>query len=269
MTSINLSAHTQRTLNLGNAAGARANSSATNIASGERTKVAVNVSDELTAKSTRSSLSAASIGASNALGFLGTAQGYLTQVSAILDAMKSLTTTGNSGVASATWRANAVTQFTSLVAQLTSIDTNASFNGATLFGGAAVIAQVGAFSTETFTTSSMAHVDAATLTIVVDATHALDTQPHAAALGALVDAAIATISTQSANVAIDVDALNQRLAVNSAYDESLGTQISDLTEADPSLEMANYTQHNVLEQAAQAMLAQDFHNQRNILTIMR
>lgn len=269
MPSINLSVHTQHTLNLGKQAEARANNASANLASGNKSVVAVNVSDELTATSTRSSLKAASTGASNVVAFLGTAQGYLAQVSSVLDAMKNITTTGNSGVASAAWRTNAATQFTSLIAQLDSINTNATFKGQDIFSGNAMIAQVGADSGETYTTSAMAQVDATTLRIVVGGGADLTNQTNSAALGTLVDAAIAAIGAQAANIAIDIDALNQRLAVNTAYDESLGAQISDLTEADPATEMADYTKNNVLQQAAQAMLAKDSQTQQNILFLMR
>lgn len=155
----------------------------------------------------------------------------------------------------------------SLKTQLDTINAGASFKGIIVFGGGTdgvVSAQVGAASTEMYSTSALGNVDSSTLAI----NGTIDTQGNSATLSAEIDAAIATVSTLAANVAIDIDSLNQQLAVNGTYDEALGAQISDLTEADPSTEMAAYTKNNVLQQAAQAMLSKDLQNQQSILGLL-
>jgi flagellin len=143
----------------------------------------------------------------------------------------------------------------------------ADFNGLTVLTGANNSAnfQVGSDKGQTM---SIAINDMSSSALSVDS---LDytTQSGAAAAIATVDSAIVTVSTQRANLGAYQNRLEHSINNLSASNENLTASESRIRDVDMAKEMMESTKLGILQQAAQAMLAQANQQPQGVLQLLR
>lgn len=197
------------------------------------------------------SMQQASRNAQDGISLIQTAEGALNEVSDMLVRIKELYTQKANGTYSATDGTNITSEITALQTEITNITTNTKFNGVSLLDGTLdVDIQIGDTSTDT--------LNIALAAITVTST-SLD----------LTTTAIDNVSTARSSLG----ALQNRLehAVNNINNnaENLTAAESRIRDTDMAKEMMNFQKNNILQQAAQAMLAQANQQPQGVLQLLR
>lgn len=195
------------------------------------------VSMKLSAAATRQGAINTNLG--NAVSFLQTQDAAAKVAGKVLERMGELATLYGDVTKSTSDKANYNTEFTALVAELTSIQ-NETFNGISLFNGAAlsvVVADSG--ETVSMTAKTLSTVNGQVITN-----------------GANIRTAIEAVATIRANNGAEQSRLGfaaELVTVNKANLESANSRIIDVDVASESTQLARW---NVLVQAGTSMLAQ-------------
>ncbi|MGJ3648426.1 flagellin [Sphingomonas sp. GlSt437] len=202
--------------------------------------------------------------ANDGIALAQTADGYLGEVTNILQRIRELAVQSASGTYQNSDRTNLNTEVTQLTQQLTTLN-GSKFNGVALFGTTdqTVKIQTGSGSTDT-----------TTLTITgFDLTSAIvsDISTAAGATTALgnVDTALTAVNTTRASLGAGQSRLSS--VVN-----SLTSAVANLTDArsriedvDFSTETSQLAKEQILSQASQALVAQANQSQQNVLQLLR
>ena len=202
-------------------------------------------------------LEQASINAQQGTAVLQTADGALSQISDILQRMKSLTAQSQSGSVDDAGRANIDAEYQQLLEEVGDIATSTNFNGSPLLDGA------GDYSTGVSFLLGTSSADVLTVTIggvtatdlAIDGTD-VTTAALAATAMAAIDTAIDTISTSRANVGASLSRFEYRAGVIDTSLENLQAAKSAISDVDLAAEQTNYTTMSTLTQAAIAALGQ-------------
>jgi flagellin len=192
-----------------------------------------------------------------------TAEGALTEVHAMLQRMNDLAVQYASGVQNADSQQALADEFTALQTEIAQVVTNTTFNGVTLFADTALEFQVGYTSGDLITVSATALAD---FTAATDAT-ALDIT--AATASDDVRAAIATISTQRAELGAVQNVFEHRINSLGVAIENLSASESRIRDTDMAQEMVAFTRAQILSQAGTAMLAQANQAPQGVLQLLR
>lgn len=202
-------------------------------------------------------LEQASINAQQGTAVLQTADGALSQISDILQRMKSLTAQSQTGSVDDAGRANIDAEYQQLLEEVGDIATSTNFNGSTLLDGA------GDYSTGVSFLLGTSSADVLTVTIggvtaedlAIDGTDVTTAENAATAMDAI-DTAINTISTSRANVGASLSRFEYRASVIDTSLENLEAAKSAISDVDLAAEQTNYTTMSTLTQAAIAALGQ-------------
>lgn len=202
-------------------------------------------------------LDQAAINAQQGTAVLQTADGSLSQISDILQRMKSLTAQAQSGSVDDAGRANIDAEYQQLIEEIDAITASTTFNGSSLLDGTGDFATgvsflLGTSSTDTLTIT----IGGVTATnLLVDTTDVTSSANAATAMDA-VDAALNTISTARANVGASLSRFEYRASVIDTSLENLSAAKSAISDVDLAAEQTNYTNLSTLTQAAIAALGQ-------------
>lgn len=215
-------------------------------------------------------LEQAAINAQQGTAVLQTADGALSQISDILQRMKSLTAQSQSGSVDDDGRANIDAEYQQLVDEIGSITSSTKFNGSSLLDGE------GEFSTGVSFLLGTSSTDTLTITIAgvtaedleVDSTN-VKTQTDAATAMEAVDTAINTISTARANVGASLSRFEYRASVIDTSLENLEAAKSAISDVDLAAEQTNYTNLSTLTQAAIAALGQANNMSSSLLKLLQ
>jgi flagellin len=188
---------------------------------------------------------------------LQTADGALSQISDILQRMKSLTAQSQTGSVDDDGRANIDAEYQQLLEEVGDIATSTNFNGSPLLDGA------GDYSTGVSFLLGTSSADVLTVTIggvtatdlAIDGTDVTTAATAATAMEAI-DTAINTISTSRANVGASLSRFEYRAGVIDTSLENLEAAKSAISDVDLAAEQTNYTTLSTLTQAAIAALGQ-------------
>ncbi len=198
-----------------------------------------------------------------------TAEGNMNEIHSILQRMGELATKAANDV-NATEDRNAIAdEMTQLRNEIDSISSKAAFNGTKLLTGdfKSKFLQVGANSGENM------EITIKTMNTTALSLTAADVcvSTHATASGAMskISAAIKTVSAARSELGAKQNRLNYTINNLENYSENLTSAESQIRDTDMATEMTNYTKNNILQQAAQSMLAQANQSTQGVLSLLQ
>jgi flagellin len=224
-------------------------------------------------------MTAAIRNANDGISLAQTAEGAMGEVTNILQRMRELAVQGANGTQSADEKASMQVEVSQLVAQITDIATNVTFNGTNLFGGGSagttIKLQTGAQASQTVDvkiaglavanlgngTNNLSQIDftATPSGTSVDASGSL----------AVIDAALKTVNQSRAGLGASQSRLESTVSNLSTTITNLTEARSRIEDADFSAETTSLAKSQILSQASTAMLAQANQSQQTVLSLIR
>lgn len=211
-------------------------------------------------------LEQASRNSMDGISLIQTAEGALSETHSILQRMRELAVQASNGIYVSADRTAISSELTSLKGEITRIANQTEFNTKKLLATAASYKfQVGANSGQNISltiskmTASALAVNAVTVGTVSTANAAITS----------IDAAITTVSTQRSGLGAVQNRLEHTINNLNTGAENLQAAESRIRDTDMAKEMMNFTKSNILNQAAQAMLAQANQQPQGVLQLLR
>ncbi len=208
-----------------------------------------------------------------------TAEGNLNEIHSILQRMGELATKGANEVNASDDRKAIADEIKQLVCEIDNISKKAQFNGKYLLNGtvSGIELQVGANSDETMTIS-LTTINSTILgvntykTVTSGSGLAADGATGTTVYHTLMDTVTSAVKTVS-DTRSQLGAIQNRLdyTINNLenYSENLTSSESNIRDTDMATEMVNYSKNNILQQAAQSMLAQANQSNQNVLSLLQ
>jgi flagellin len=218
-------------------------------------------------------LSQASSNAQDGVSLLQTAEGGLNETQTILQRMNELATEAANDT-NVTLDRNAITsELTSLTNEIDHIAQSTNFNGVNLLSSSTtLILQVGATShsyDQLAINLTNVIANSSTLGISIGNTLCVDNATDASNAMSVIQSAIDIVSTARSSIGALQNRLNYSMDNLSTMNQNLTTANSNITDVDMAKEMMNYSKENVLQQAAQSMLAQANQNPQQVLKLLQ
>ena len=221
-------------------------------------------------------LDQAEANANDAIGLIQTAEGALTETHAMLERMTTLATqaangtyatSGDSGVTkSMTARNNIQAEINELAEEITRIATSTDYNGINILtkDGTTKTFQIGPTSGETLKLSS-ANMKASALKVT-----GLKMSTVAGANSAItkIKDAVETVSQYRAKLGAKQNRLEHTINNLKVANENTTAAESRIRDTDMAKEISAYTKNNILNQAAQSMLAQANQSPQGVLSLL-
>lgn len=208
-----------------------------------------------------------------------TAEGNMNEIHSILQRMGELATKAANEVNATDDRKAIADEVKQLVCEIDNIKTKAQFNGKYLLDGtkSSIELQVGANSNETMTIS-LNEISSKTLNLadfktvtsysgLADGTATGTTKAHD--LMDKVTAAVKTVSARRSQLGAIQNRLDYTINNLENYSENLTSSESNIRDTDMATEMVNYSKNNILQQAAQSMLAQANQSNQGVLSLLQ
>ena len=219
--------------------------------------------------------------AEDGVSLIQTAEGNMSEIHSILQRMGELATKAANDVNASVDRKAIQDEIGELAKEIDSISTKAAFNGTKLLNGSFSDKQlqVGAVAGEnmSITIDAMsakklfgaAGSEVATNTSTTK--KALNMYSHASASSAmsLITSAIKTVSAARSLLGAKQNRLEYTIDNLENYSENLTSAESQIRDTDMATEMTNYTKNNILQQAAQSMLAQANQSTQGVLSLLQ
>ena len=199
-----------------------------------------------------------------------TAEGNMNEIHSILQRMGELATKAANDVNASEDRTSIADEIEQLQEEIDSISSKAQFNGTYLLNGdmtAGKYLQVGANSGENMQitisemTSTTLGVDSGSISV---ASHA-----DASAAMSAITAAVKTVSAARSKLGAIQNRLDYTINNLENYSENLTASESNIRDTDMATEMVNYSKNNILQQAAQSMLAQANQSNQSVLSLLQ
>ena len=211
-------------------------------------------------------LNQATANAQDAVGLIQTAEGALTETHSMLQRMVTLATQSANGTYNSTARESIQKEVTALDAEIKRIAEKTDYNGINpLKAAASGIMQVGPTSSEVLTISYMA-MDSTALSI-----NSLKVNTVSLANSAItkINKAINTVSGYRADLGAAQNRLEHTINNLKVTSENMTAAESRIRDTDMAKEIAAFTKNNILNQAAQSMLAQANQTPQGVLQLLR
>jgi flagellin len=214
-------------------------------------------------------LNMASRNAQDAISMIQTAEGALNETHAILQRMRELAVQAANDTNVTADRTAISDELGTLVAEINRISDSTTFNEKKLLNGdlatTAANFQIGADSGVSMAlTIAQMGATALAITALAVSTHALAT----AAIGTI-DAAIKTVSSERSKLGANQNRLEHTIKNLDNASENIQASESRIRDVDIAKEMMEFTKNNILQQAAQAMLAQANQAPQGVLQLLR
>jgi flagellin len=205
--------------------------------------------------------------ASNGIGMLQTADGALSQVTALLDRATTLATEAANGGLTSAQSTAADTEYQSILSEITQIGSTTSFNGTAVFSAApeAVFTSDGTTGGTATTSTTTGVLSAAALGLTGDLISPADAGASLTAITAAIGAVAATRGTIGAAVnqlAADVNVQNTEVT-------NLTSAQNGIQNADIGKTVSSMTQYNVLQQTGMASLSQSTQAMQALLKLLQ
>ena len=219
-------------------------------------------------------LDQASRNAQDGISLIQTAEGALNETTNILQRMRELSVQAANDTNAESDRSAIKTELMALHEEISRIADTTKFNGKDLMNSAAsntsIRIQVGANSGEIITIA-LNNMKASQLGIKKSAVSAVGTGgvAQANALTTAIDTALVSVSTQRAKFGALQNRLEHTIKNVDNTSENLQAAESRIRDVDMAKEMMNYSKNNILNQAAQSMLAQANQQPQNVLQLLR
>ena len=209
-----------------------------------------------------------------------TAEGNLNEIHAILQRMGELATKGANEVNATDDRKAIADELKQLTCEIDSIAAKAQFNGKYLLGSSAksIKLQVGANSGEQ-TTIALSKIDSSVLKLSSLKNSVSAGQNYASGASAgttkysglmtTVTAAVKTVSDKRSMLGAVQNRLDYTINNLNNYSENLTSSESNIRDTDMATEMVNFSKNNILQQAAQSMLAQANQSNQGVLSLLQ
>lgn len=213
-------------------------------------------------------LDQASRNSQDGISLIQTAEGALNETQNILQRMRELAVQSSNDTNVSTDRTAIQAEITQLTAEVDRIAGNTEFNTQKLLDGTATAIKfhVGANAGQNIEVK-IDDMKAATLLGAA----AIDITTQTTADGAIttINTAVEKVSTQRANLGAVQNRLEHTIANLNNTSENLTAAESRVRDVDMAKEMMNFSKNNILNQAAQAMLAQANQQPQNVLQLLR
>jgi flagellin len=207
--------------------------------------------------------------AQDGISLIQTAEGALNETHSILQRMRELAVQSGTDTNTTVDRAALQKEFSQLQTEISRIANQTEFNTKKLLNSTVSLAfQVGANATQII---SIAINDMTASGLSVGTAAAIDGSSITKAQDAItsVDAAITAVSTERANLGSVQNRLEHTINNLNTASENLQASESRIRDVDMAKEMMNYSKNNILQQAAQAMLAQANQAPQGVLQLLR
>ncbi len=220
-------------------------------------------------------LSQASRNAQDGISMIQTAEGALNESQAILQRMRELAVQAANDTNVGTDRAAVTQELTALHSEVSRIAKNTEFNTKALIGSVAgaVKIHIGANVSQAITvTFSDMRASGTKLLLSTGAGALLKVSAGNSVANALittVNNALTTVSTERAKLGAIQNRLEHTIKNLDTGAENLQASESRIRDVDMAKEMMNFTKQNILQQAAQAMLAQANQAPQGVLQLLR
>jgi flagellin len=218
--------------------------------------------------------------AEDGVSLIQTAEGNMSEIHSILQRMGELATKAANDVNATEDRKAIQDEISELAAEIDSISTKAAFNGTKLLNGdfTGKELQVGANSGENMHLS-IAKMSASTLFGVTGTSIATNTSDNKTKLNmyshteassamSLISSAIKVVSAARSTLGAKQNRLEYTIDNLENYSENLTSAESQIRDTDMAEEMTNYSKNNILQQAAQSMLAQANQSTQGVLSLL-
>lgn len=196
-----------------------------------------------------------------------TAEGNMNEIHAILQRMGELATKAANDVNATVDRKAVQDEINELASEITSIAKKAQFNGTYLLNGKCTgkYLQVGANSGENMKIS-IASMSAASIGVA-----SLKMSKHSLAAKAMstITSAVKLVSAARSKLGAIQNRLDYTINNLENYSENLTSAESNIRDTDMATEMVNYSKNNILQQAAQSMLAQANQSNQGVLSLLQ
>lgn len=197
-----------------------------------------------------------------------TAEGNMNEIHSILQRMGELATKAANDVNASEDRTSIKDEIKQLASEIDSIAKKAQFNGTYLLDGNMSTGkwlQVGANATENMQVS-IRSMSASQLSV-----NNLDMASHAGAAKSmsLITSAIKQVSAARSKLGAIQNRLDYTINNLKNYSENLTSAESNIRDTDMATEMVNYSKNNILQQAAQSMLAQANQSNQSVLSLLQ
>ena len=219
-------------------------------------------------------LDQASRNAQDGISLIQTAEGALNETTNILQRMRELSVQAANDTNATTDRVAIKTELIALQDEITRIADTTKFNGKNLINSAASKAslsiQVGANSGEGIKIT-LANMNASAIGVASSLVSDIGdgTAGNANKLTSAIDKALVNVSTQRAKFGAIQNRLEHTIKNVDNTSENLQAAESRVRDVDMAKEMMNYSKNNILNQAAQSMLAQANQQPQNVLNLIR
>jgi flagellin len=210
--------------------------------------------------------------AEDGVSLIQTAEGNMNEIHSILQRMGELATKAANDVNATDDRQSIKDEITELTSEIDSIAQKAAFNGTYLLKGSFTNKQlqVGANSGENMAIS-ISSMTATKLGVKTASGSALSVSSHAKAASAMtkITEAIKKVSAARSLLGAKQNRLEYTINNLENYSENLTSAESQIRDTDMATEMTNYTKNNILQQAAQSMLAQANQSTQGVLSLLQ
>ncbi len=220
-------------------------------------------------------LDQASTNAQDGISLIQTAEGALNETQAILQRMRELTVQASNGTNVTADRVAIAEEVKALTSEVDRIAAQTEFNTMKLLSGGLTgkALQVGANTSQTISFSISA-MTAANLSILASSVSdiisgASKTSADITKVISTVNTAITKVSTQRSKLGALQNRLEHTIANADNTSENLQAAESRIRDVDMAKEMVKYSKDNILQQAAQSMLAQANQSTQGVLSLLQ
>ena len=205
--------------------------------------------------------------AEDGVSLIQTAEGNMNEIHSILQRMGELATKAANDPNADEDRTTISDEITQLTEEIDSIAKKAAFNGTKLLTGSFTgkQLQVGAVAGENMTISIQS------MSCSALGVEALKVSSHSAASSAmsLITCAVKVVSAARSLLGAKQNRLGYTINNLENYSENLTAAESQIRDTNMAQEMTNYTKNNILQQAAQSMLAQANQSTQAVLSLLQ
>jgi flagellin len=214
-------------------------------------------------------LDQASTNAQDGISLIQTAEGALNETQSILQRMRELTVQASNDTNVSADRSAVTSELAALTSEVTRIASQTEFNTMKLLNGSFMSKnlQVGANESQNIV-FSIATMDATALGIS-NVASGVATYASATSQITVVQSALNKVSTQRSALGALQNRLEHTIANADNTAENLQSAESRIRDVDMAQEMVKYSKDNILQQAAQSMLAQANQSTQGVLSLLR
>lgn len=198
--------------------------------------------------------------AQDGISLIQTAEGNMNEMHSILQRMETLADKAANDVNATEDRTTIADEMKQLNDELGSIKTRAKYNGKSLSGFSGYL-QIGANSGDNMAITVKVSVSVANTTV--------DSHANASKSLSAVQAAIKSVSAQRSLLGAIQNRLGYTVNSVSNYSENLQSAESRIRDTDMATEMTAYSNANIIQQAAQSMLAQANQSTQGVLSLLQ